>query len=72
MHCSTLGADALHEAIKNYWVNIGKIKHPTLKGGVCFDRMSGFPEFRNRLVFVAQIPVICTIVSLLSVSLEIP
>jgi hypothetical protein len=26
MHCSNLGADALHEAVKNYWVKIGKIK----------------------------------------------
>ncbi|HOT06700.1 MAG: scaffold protein [Methanosaeta sp. PtaB.Bin039] len=26
MHCSNLGADALHEAIKSYWVKIGKLK----------------------------------------------
>ena len=26
MHCSNLGADALHQAIKDYWVKTGKIK----------------------------------------------
>lgn len=26
MHCSNLGADALHAAVKDYWVKIGKIK----------------------------------------------
>jgi nitrogen fixation NifU-like protein len=26
LHCSNLGADALHEAIKDYWAKIGKIK----------------------------------------------
>jgi nitrogen fixation NifU-like protein len=25
MHCSNLGADALHSAIKDYWMKIGKI-----------------------------------------------
>lgn len=26
MHCSNLGVDALHAAIKDYWIKIGKIK----------------------------------------------
>jgi len=26
MHCSNLGADALHAAVKDYWVKTGKIK----------------------------------------------
>jgi nitrogen fixation NifU-like protein len=25
MHCSNLGADALHSAVKDYWMKIGKI-----------------------------------------------
>ena len=31
MHCSNLGADALHEAIKDYWVKSGKIKAEEVK-----------------------------------------
>jgi hypothetical protein len=49
--------------------------HPTLKDGVCFGPHAltlGFMESRNRRVFVAQIPLIRTIESLLSVSSEIP
>jgi nitrogen fixation NifU-like protein len=32
MHCSNLGADALHEAIKDYWVKTGKIRPEHPKG----------------------------------------
>jgi nitrogen fixation NifU-like protein len=32
MHCSNLGADALHEAIKDYWVKTGKIQPEQTKG----------------------------------------
>jgi hypothetical protein len=49
--------------------------HPTLKDGVCFGPHAltpGFMESRNRRFFVAQIPLIRTIESLLSVSPEIP
>jgi PAS domain S-box-containing protein len=52
--------------------------HPTLKDGVCFGPHAHMParpviwEFRNRRVFVAQVLLICTIETLLSVSLEIP
>jgi nitrogen fixation NifU-like protein len=31
MHCSNLGADALHSAIKDYWVKMGKIKPEDVK-----------------------------------------
>jgi nitrogen fixation NifU-like protein len=33
LHCSNLGADALHEAIKDYWIKIGKIKPEEVKKG---------------------------------------
>jgi transposase len=49
--------------------------HPTLKDGVCFGPHAltpGFMESRNRQVFVAQIPLIRTIGTLLLVSPEIP
>jgi len=49
--------------------------HPTLKDGVCFGPHAltpAFMESRNRRVFVAQIPQICTTESRLSVSPEIP
>jgi len=45
------------------------------KDGVCFGPHAltpGFMESRNRRFFVAQIPLIRTIESLLSVSPEIP
>jgi hypothetical protein len=35
-------------------------------------RAAGYPEFRNHQVFVAQNPLACIIVALLSVFLEIP
>ena len=31
MHCSNLGADALHDAIKDYWIKTGKLEGEAVK-----------------------------------------
>jgi predicted HTH transcriptional regulator len=49
-----------------------KIKHPTIKGGVCFRLHPGLREFRNGPISAAQIPLIGVIETPLSVSPEIP
>jgi hypothetical protein len=73
LHRSGLGAAGHDSALV---ILAAKIKNPTLKGGVCLGcapiHISGFREFRNRLIFVAPVPWIYTIEALLSVFPEIP